>query len=174
MASEFDNDSFGGDEFANSAIMRGRDWPALTQFCVIMENRVGSLNQLVRSLERYDMRIIALSIVDTVDVAIARVMLDHVERARELFELSGFTFFESEILGVQLPEEDKPFLAVCSSLLQVELNVNYMYPLLFRRAGNGAIALHTDDLDAASRVLTDKGFTLLSEDDLKNDDEFFE
>lgn len=173
MSTEFGNEAFGGDEFVDSTTIRGRDWPALTQFCVLMENRVGSLNQLVRSLERYDMRIIALSIVDTVDVAITRVMLDHVERARELFELSGFTFFESEVIGVQLPEEDKPFLAVCSALLQVELNVNYMYPLLYRRSGHGAIAIHTDDLDAASRVLTDKGFTLLSENDLTNDDEFF-
>lgn len=164
---------FGEGEFTDAATMRGRDWPALTQFCVIMENRVGSLNQLVRSLERDDMRIIALSIVESVDVAVARVMLDHVERARELFELSGFTFFESTVIGVQLPETEQPFLSVCSSLLQAELNVNYMYPLLFRRAGHGAIAIHTDDQDASARVLTDKGFTLIGEDDLKNDDEFF-
>lgn len=169
MSMGFDDQSF-----ADQTTMRGRDWPSLTQFCVIMENRVGSLNQLVRSLERYDMRIIALSIVDTVDVAIARVMLDHVERARELFELSGFTFFESDIIGVQLPEEDQPFLAVCSALLEVELNVDYMYPLLYRRSGHNAIAIHTDDLDASARVLIDKGFNLISEEDLMKDDEFFE
>jgi hypothetical protein len=164
---------FGEGEFTDATTISGRSWPALTQFCVIMENRVGSLNQLVRSLERYDMRIIALSIVDTVDVAIARVMLDHVERARELFELSGFTFFENEVIGIQLPEQEQPFLSVCSVLLQAELNVNYMYPLLYRRAGHGAIAIHTDDMDAATRVLSDKGFILISEDDLSNDDEFF-
>lgn len=164
---------FGNADFTDSATMRGRDWPSLRQFCVILENRVGALNELMRHLERNDLRVVALSVVDTIDVAIARVMLDQVERARELFEFSGFTFFENDVLGVQLPENAKPFVAVFSALLQAELNVNYMYPLLYRQGGHGAIAIHVDDLDAASTVLRSSGFTLIGEDDLKNDDEFF-
>lgn len=164
---------FGEGEFNDAATMRGRDWPALTQFCVIIENRVGSLNQLMQHLERHDLRIIALSIVDTVDVAIARVMLDQVERGRELFELSGFTFFENEVLGIELPEHPQPFVSVCSTLLQAEVNVNYMYPLLYRHGGRSSIAVHVDDLDTATQILKNEGFTLLSESDLLNDDEFF-
>ena len=164
---------FGEGDYTDAATIRGRDWPALTQFCVIIENKVGSLNQLMQHLERHDLRIIALSIVDTIDVAIARVMLDHVERGRELFELSGFTFFENEVLGIELPDHPQPFVAVCSALLQAEVNVNYMYPLLYRHSGHSAIAVHVEDLDTASKVLQDKGFTLLTENDLLNDDEFF-
>jgi hypothetical protein len=164
---------FGEGEFTDAATMRGRDWPALTQFCVIIENRVGSLNQLMQHLERHDVRIIALSIVDTIDVAIARVMLDQVERGRELFELSGLTFFENEVLGVELPDRPQPFVAVLSTLLQAEVNVNYMYPLLFRRAGLSSIAVHVEDLDTATKVLRDKGFSLISENDLMHDDEHF-
>jgi hypothetical protein len=165
---------FGEGEFTDAATMRGRDWPALTQFCVIIENRVGSLNQLMQHLERHDLRIIALSIVDTIDVAIARVMLDQVERGRELFELSGFTFFENEVLGIELPEHSQPFVAVCSALLQAEISVNYMYPLLYRRAGRSSIAIHVEDLHTATKVLREKGFQLLNENDLLNDDEHFE
>lgn len=164
---------FGDGEFTDAATMRGRDWPALTQFCVIIENRVGSLNQLMQHLERHDVRIIALSIVDTIDVAIARVMLDQVERGRELFELSGFTFFENEVLGIELPDHPQPFVAVLSSLLQAEVNVNYMYPLLFRHEGHSSIAVHVEDIDTATKVLRDKGFKLISETDLMNDDEHF-
>ena len=152
--------------------MRGRDWPALTQFGVILENQVGSLADLMRHLERNDLRIIALSIVDTIDVAIARVMLDQVERGRELFEFSGLTFFEREVLGVELPESEQPFVSVLSSLLQAELNVNYMYPLLYRRGGRSAVAIHVDDPDIAIGVLTQKGFRLISESYLLNDDEY--
>lgn len=164
---------FGEGNFTDATTMRGRDWPALTQFCVVVENRVGSLSQLTQHLERHDLRIIALSIVDNIDVAIARVMLDQVERGRELFELSGFTFFENEVLGIELPEHPQPFVAVLSSLLQAEVNVNYMYPLLYRREGRSSIAVHVEDLDTATRVLHDKGFKLISEDDLMNDDEHF-
>ena len=60
-----------------------------------------------------------------------------------------------------------------SALLQAEVNVNYMYPLLFRRAGHSSIAVHVEDLDTATKVLRDKGFGLISESDLMNDDEHF-
>ena len=164
---------FGDDEYADSTTMRGRDWPSLRQFCVILENRVGSLNDLMRRLERYDMRIIALSINDTIDLAIARVMLDNVERGRELFELSGLSFFENDMLGVELPDEPQPFVSICTALLQAEVNVNYMYPLLYRRQGHGAVALHVDDMDTAIQVLNDKGLKLVTEGDLAFDDDFF-
>ena len=55
--------------------MRGRSWPCLRQFCVFMENRVGGLNELLRHLERHDLRVVALSIANSVDCAIVRVML---------------------------------------------------------------------------------------------------
>jgi hypothetical protein len=169
MSMDFENG-----EFVDASTMRGRDWPSLRQFLVILENRVGSLTDLVLRLERDDIRVIALSIVDNVDVAIARVMLDNVERGRELFELSGLTFFENDMVGVELPEDARPFVSVCSSLLQAEVNVHYMYPLLYRRSGRSAIAVNVDDIDMAISVLTDQGLKIVTEDDLKDDDEYFE
>lgn len=163
---------FGSDEYVNQSTLRGRDWPALRQFCVILENRVGSLNELLRQLERSDLRVVALSIVDTVDVAIARILLDQVERSRELFELSGFTFFENDVLGVELPDGPQPFVSICTALLQAEVNLNYLYPLLFRREGRSAVAIHVEDLEVATSTLRERGFTLLSESDLQNDDNF--
>lgn len=164
---------FGGDEFTDAQTIRGRDYPSLRQFCVILENRVGILNSLMRQLERHDLRIIALSMVDNVDVAIARIMLDNVERGRELFELGGFTFYETDLIGVELPAEPQPFVSVCSALLQAEVNVNYMYPLMYRRAGRSAVAIHVDDVDTAMTVMRDLGHTILSEGDLTDDDEYF-
>lgn len=165
--------NFENGEFVEPSTIRGRDWPSLRQFLVILENRVGSLTDLVLRLERDDIRVIALSIVDNVDVAIARVMLDNVERGRELFELSGLTFFENDMVGVELPEDARPFVSVCSSLLQAEVNVNYMYPLLYRRSGRSAIAVNVDDIDLAISILTDQGLKIVTEDDLKDDDEYF-
>lgn len=164
---------FGGEEFTDASTLRGRDYPSLRQFCVILENRVGSLNTLMRHLERHDLRIIALSMVDNVDVAIARIMLDNVERGRELFELGAFTFFEADVVGVELPDEPQPFVAVCSALLQAEVDVNYMYPLMYRRGGRSAVAIHVDDVDTAISILRDLGHTLLTEGDLTSDDEYF-
>ena len=100
-------------------------------------------------------------------------MLDNVERGRELFELSGLTFFENDMVGVELPEDSRPLVSICSSLLRAEVNVNYMYPLLYRRAGRSAIAVNVDNTDMAISILTEQGLKIVTEGDLMDDDEHF-
>ncbi len=154
-----------------AATMRGRDWPCLRQFCVFLENRVGALHSVLRRLEQQDLRVVALSTVDSADFAVMRIMVDAYERGKEIFELSGFTFFENDILGVELPDDPQPYVSICMALLQAELSINYSYPLLYRRRGRGAIALHVDDVDAALSVLEQKGLRIVTERDLLDDDE---
>jgi len=165
--------SFGGESPMDPMTMRGRNWPCLRQFVVFLENRVGSLHELMRHLERYDLRVIALSIVDSVDFAVARLVLDNYERGKELFELSSFSVFETELIGVELPDDPQPFVALCLALLEAELNIHYSYPLLYRHQGHGAIALYTDDIDLAMKTLSEKGHRIITEKDLLDDDEYF-
>lgn len=152
--------------------MRSRDWPCLRQFCVFMENRVGRLHELLKQLEQYDLKIVALSIVDTVDFSVARVMVDDADRVREILSLSSFTFIENDILGVELPDEPDPFGTIFRTLMTAEMNIAYTYPLLFRRARKGAIAIYVDDVDTARQILLDHGQRLLSEKDLQADEYF--
>ena len=165
--------SFGGDSVTNPNTARGRNWPCLRQFGIFLENRVGRLNDLMRHLERHDLRVIALSIVGSVDCAIARLMLNNYELGEEIFRLSNFTVFETDLIGVELPDDPQPHVKVCTALLQAEVNIHYTYPLLFRRRGRGAIALYVDDVDQGLKVLEEKGLRIITENDLLEDDEFF-
>lgn len=165
---------FGDGDDLDTSTMRGRDWPSLRQFCVFMENRVGGLYDILRHLERSEIRVIALSVANSVDCAIIRVMVDQTERAREVFQLSRFAFSESDLVGVELPDDPQPYMRICMALLAAEINISYTYPLLYRRHGRGAIALYVDDVDSALRVLSEKGLKVLTDHDLLNDDEFFD
>lgn len=164
--------NFGDDTVADPSTMRGRSWPCLRQFCVFMENRVGRLHELLRHIEQHDLQVIALSIADSVDCAIARVMVNDADRAREIFRLSSFTFSENDVIGVELPNDPQPYVKVCTALLQAEVNIHYTYPLLYRRQGRGAIALYVDDVDQALRVLREKEHIIITESDLLDDDEY--
>jgi hypothetical protein len=164
---------FGDEAVIDPATLRGRDWPCLRQFCVFMENRVGRLHDLLRHIEQHDLRAVALSIVDTVDFAVARVMVDRTDRAREIFRLSDFTFIENDILGVELPDDPQPYVRICLALLAAEMNIHYTYPLNLRRSGNGAIAIYVEDIDMAIRILQSQGMHMLTEGDLIEDGEFF-
>jgi hypothetical protein len=153
-------------EIPEAATLRGRGWPSLRQFIVFLENRVGRLHDLLRRVERHDLKVMGLSIVDSADFAVTRIILRDTDRARELFQLSKFTVIESDILGVVLPDSHQPFLDVFSALMSAEINISYAYPILYRRGNHGAIALHVDNLDQACHVLHAKDFTLVTEDDL--------
>ena len=166
--------SFGDDDdHVEAATMRGRDWPCLRQFCVFMENRVGGLHDLLRHLERNEIRVVALSIANSVDCAIVRVMVNNTDRAREVFQLSKFAFAESDLVGVELPDDPQPYLRICMALLAAEINISYTYPLLYRRHGRGAIAIYVDDVETALRILTEQGLGIVTEGSLQDDDEFF-
>jgi hypothetical protein len=167
MASNFDDD-----DAVAPMTMRGRDWPCLRQFCVFMENRVGRLHELLKQIEQHDLRIIALSIVDTVDFAVARIMVNDADRVREILSLTNFNVIENDILGVELPDEADPFGTIFRQLVSAELNIAYTYPLLYRRSRRGAIAIYVDNIDIARQVLQERGQHLLTENDLLSD-EFF-
>ena len=163
---------FEGGEEAGTETMRGRAWPSLRQFCVFLENRVGRLNDVMRQLESLDTRVMAMSIFDSVDFAMVRLMFDNADRAREKLELSGFLFSESDVVGVELPDGDKPFHTVCSALVKAEVNIHHAYPLLYRRLGRGAIAMFVDDVDQAIHILQEAGHRIVTENDLQDDDEY--
>jgi hypothetical protein len=145
---------------------RGRDWPSVRQYNVFVENRVGNLLSVVRRFETTDIRIVSLTVVDSADCAIIRMVLSDPERAREIFERANLPITESDLLVVQLPEGHQPLLDICKALLGAEISIHYAYPLLIGPHGKSALALHVEDHETAAAVLTRLGFTLFTENDL--------
>ncbi|MBI1831340.1 MAG: acetolactate synthase [Planctomycetes bacterium] len=160
--------SFGGDEGAGVgfATAHGRDWPSVRQFNVFLANRLGAMLNVVRRFETTDIRIIALTVVDSTDCAIVRLVLSDPERAYEIFEQANLPFTESDLLVVTLPEGPQPLVKICKALLQAEISIHYAYPLVAGHGDQAGLAIHVDAIDTASQHLQQAGFTLLSENDL--------
>ena len=150
---------------------RGRDWPSVRQFNVFVANRLGGLAHVVRRFESSDIRIVSLTVVDSADCAIIRMVLSDPERALELFEQAKLPVTESDLLVVKLPEEPHPLLQICKALLSAEINIHYAYPLLVGPHGSAALALHVEDHEMAAQTLASKGFVLFTEGDLNEDPE---
>ena len=143
----------------------------MRQFNVFLENRLGALLNVVRHFETTDVRIVSLTVVDSADCAIIRMVLSDPERAREIFERAGLPVTESDLLVVQLPEGSQPLLQICKALLGAEISIHYAYPLLVGSHGRAALALHVEDHETASATLEKMGFSLLTEKDLNEEDE---
>jgi hypothetical protein len=152
------------------ATARGRNWPTLRQFTVFLENRVGQLLEVVRRFEGSRVRIVALSITDAGECAFVRFLLSHPEQGREILERAGLPLIESDLLGVELPDDQQPLLRICTALLQAEVNIIQAYPILVRPRGRPAVALMVDNTEMGLETLTGRGFTMITEGDLNEDE----
>ncbi|HEX3657196.1 MAG TPA: acetolactate synthase [Pirellulales bacterium] len=150
--------------------MRGRNYPSIRQFTVFLENRVGQLLEVVRRFENSRVKIVALSIADSTECAFVRFLLSHPEQGREILERAGLALIESDLIGVELPDGHQPLLRVCTALLQAEVNIVQAYPLLVRPRGRPAVALMVDNIEIGMETLASKGFAMISEADLVDDE----
>ena len=160
--------SFGDESGIGLETARGRDWPSVRQFNVFLANRIGALLDLVRVFETTDVKIVALTVVETTDCAIIRIVPSDAERAYEILERARMPFTESDLLVVKLPDNDQPLITICKALLAAEINIRYAYPLMIGIGpmGHTAMALNVEDHESAMNTLTQQGFMVFTESDL--------
>jgi len=160
--------SFGDESALDYDTARGRDWPSVRQFNVFLANRMGALLELVKRFETTDVKLVALTVVETADCAIIRIVPSDPERAFEILQQAKLPFTESDLVVVKLPDNDQPLLTICKALLAAEINIHYAYPLLIGVGpmGSTAVALHVEDFESAAQTLSTHGFTIFTEDDL--------
>lgn len=161
--------SNGGEAGTGMSTVRGRNYPAIRQFTVFLENRVGQLLEVVRRFESSSVRIVAFSISDSAECAFVRFLLSHPEEGREILERAGLAIIESDLIGVELPDGPQPLLQICTALLQAEVNIIQAYPIIVRPHGRAAVALMVDNIDLGLETLASKQFTTITEGDLAAD-----
>jgi hypothetical protein len=135
------------------------------QFSVFAENRVGRLHELAAVLKTNNVHIIALTVLDTTDSAIVRLVVDDPDKARELMINNDFPFCESDVLAVEIADEGdlQPVLA---ALLEAEINIHYVYTFLKRPGERSALALNVEDADVAAQAIDKRGFRVLTQRDI--------
>jgi hypothetical protein len=132
---------------------KGRQEEYVTQFSVFMENKVGRLLDIVKLFSQAQVHVVALSILDTADAAIVRLVTDDPDKARTLFQEHGLAFTEVSLVVVELSSSAADLKAVLTALLQAECNIHSAYSLLTRPRGKAALALHVEDGECACSVL---------------------
>lgn len=135
------------------------------QFSVFAENRVGRLHDLTALLKANNVHIIALTVLDTTDSAIVRLIVDDPEKARELMINNDFPFGESDVLAVEINDESD-LKQVLTALLVAEINIHYVYSFLKRPGDRTALALNVEDTDVAAQSLGLHGFKVLTQRDI--------
>jgi hypothetical protein len=132
------------------------------QIAVFLENKSGRLAEITRILAENDVNIRALSVADTADFGILRLIVDKVDKAKESLRAGGFTVGKTNVVAVEVPDRSGGLASVLKEVNEVGLNVEYMYAFVNKSGENAVLIFRFDEMDKAIEVLRDKGFTLLS------------
>jgi hypothetical protein len=142
------------------------DGPLVKQFSIFLPNKVGAMLDVVKLLHTHNTHVVALSISESTDSAIARIVVSDPEQVEELFRRHDVPFGVCSMVVVELREVATELAKLLAALLMAEVNVHFTYPLLTHPRGFAALALHVDDTDCATSVLLGEGFKLLSQADI--------
>jgi hypothetical protein len=140
--------------------------PLVKQFSVFLENKVGALLDLSRSLGEANVHICGISVVDTADASVVRMVVDDPDRCREALHRALIPSSESNLVVVELPQGPEKLDSVLRQLVAAEVNIQYTYSLMVRPRDKALLALHCEDADFACDVLARAGFAVLQQKDI--------
>lgn len=137
----------------------------VVQFSLFIPNQLGRLHDLARLLATHRVHVMALTVLDTTDSAILRVIVDDPDRARALFQEHEFSYSECEVLAVEIDSESQ-LKDILAALLEAEINIHYTYAFLHRPRDRAALVLSLEDREVADQALRRHQFTVLRQPDI--------
>ncbi|MDG1668264.1 MAG: acetolactate synthase [Opitutae bacterium] len=149
----------------NEVMRRPGAFRPVIQFSIHADNKVGRLNQIIGLFSVHEVHIMALSILDTTDSSIIRIIADYPEEAQKLLIEHQFSFVQSELLAVELTSE-ADIKKVTSALVQAEINIHYTYPFVARPNDRSALAISLEDNDLAAETISLHQLKIIGQDDI--------
>jgi len=137
----------------------------VVQFSIHADNKVGRLNEIVGLFAVHEVHIIALSILDTTDSSIIRIIVDYPQEAHKLLIEHQFSYVQCELVAVELSSEAQ-IKAVTSALVHAEINIHYVYPFLVRPSNRYAFALSLEDNELAAETLHHNQLRVIGQTDI--------
>ncbi len=135
------------------------------QFSVFVENRLGRLSDLIRLLNGHDVHVMAITILDTTDSALIRIVVDDPDLTRSILRRHGFAFTECVVLVVEIDTEAR-LKGILYALLIAEVNIHYLYSFISRPREKSALVISLEDVETASQSLAAHQFRVLRQNDI--------
>lgn len=138
------------------------------QISIFLENKSGRLADVTDLLARNGINIRALSLADTTDFGIFRLIVNDPVKALALLKERSFTVTTNEVVPVVVPDRPGGLAGILAALKGNEINVEYMYAFVQRSEGNAVLIFRFDDTDQAVTALTAAGVRMLSGEDMQH------
>ena len=138
------------------------------QISIFLENKPGGLSGVTKVLKDSGINIRALSLSDTSDFGILRLIVDDVNKAKKVLNENGFAVGRTHVIAVEVPDRPGGLHSILDLLTKEGINVEYMYAFVERSGENAVIIFRFDNIDQAIDVLLNGGFTVLKGEQVYN------
>ena len=124
----------------------------VNQVSVFIENRQGRLGEVLQVLKDNDVNILSISLADTTEYGLLRLIVNNPERARDVLLQAGFSSMLTEVLIIKVPHVAGSLQNILSAIAKANVSIEYMYGLSVETT-DASIVMKTNELDKAQEVL---------------------
>ncbi len=139
----------------------------IKQISIFIENRPESLLELTEVLAKNKINMRALSLADTNDFGIARIIVDNPDSVAELLTKEGYIVKATNVIALEIPDETGSLNSILRILGENGRNVEYMYGFTGRKSNSAFMILRSTDVPKTEKVLEENGIRMVSEEGLK-------
>ena len=136
------------------------------QISIFLENRSGRLAEVTKILSETGVNIRALSLADTSDFGVLRLIVDDNEKARNVLKEKGFTVGKTKVVAVEVPDEPGGLHHILGILGSGNVNVEYMYAFVRQSGSNAIMIFRFDNTEDAIKILTNNDVAIIKGDRL--------
>ena len=139
----------------------------IRQISIFLENRPGQLSTICRDLAEAKINIVTLSLADTADFGIVRMIVDDHEKAKDVLAEKGHVVNVREVIAVCVPDRPGGMAEVMQVLDKAGVNIEYSYAFAFHKGEKAVLVFRFSDNGKAESALKAAGYTTLGEDEVK-------
>jgi hypothetical protein len=133
----------------------------IKQISVFLENNAGRLGEVTRVLAQAGINIRAISIADTADFGILRLIVDKCEEALAALTGAGFTTRESNVVAVEVNDTPGSLAVVMKLFQESNVNIEYLYASLEGQTGKAVIIFKLEDHDKGRKIIEENGLSMV-------------
>lgn len=138
------------------------------QISIFIENKEGRLAEVTAILRDANVNIRALSLADTTDFGVLRLIVNDNDAAEAILKKEGFAVGKTKVLAVEVEDVPGGLNNILDPLCENEVNVEYMYAFANPKCKNAIMIFRFDDIDKAVKILTEKNIKVINSNDISN------
>ena len=140
----------------------------VNQISIFLENKPESLSQLTDVLAKNNVNMRALSLADTSDFGIARIITDDCAAAEAILKNNDYIVKTTGVIAIEIPDEAGSLNKILKLLAENGRNVEYMYGFTGRKTNSACMIIRCTDMQKTEQILESNGIHTISQEELKN------